>query len=99
MNFNQIIEHIHPFKHWEMMDCLNKNTLDEIAFASIPDGERAYDGTRAADHSGKGKDGRLRLFITKDNCKHFPNLTKVISVLQEFETSQKISRILNKNLS
>jgi len=99
MNFNQISEHAFPFKHWEMIDCLDKKTLDEISFASIPDGERAYDGTRAADHSGEGIDGKLRLFITKDNCKYFPNLTKVINKLQEFDTSQKISKILNKDLS
>ena len=30
MNFNQIIEHTYPFQHWEMIDCLDKNTLDEI---------------------------------------------------------------------
>jgi hypothetical protein len=82
-----------------MIDCLDNNTLDEISFSSIPDGERSYDGTRAADHSGDGKDGKLRLFITKDNCKHFPYLTKVINTLQEFATSQKISKILNKDLS
>ena len=99
MNFNQIIEHNYPFQHWEIIDCLDKKTLDEISFASIPDGERAYDGTRAADHSGEGKDGKLRLFITKDNAKSFPQLTKVINTLQEFETSQQISKILNKDLS
>ena len=27
--------------------------------------QRAYDGTRAADHTGQGIDGKLRLFITK----------------------------------
>ena len=68
-------------------------------FSSIPAGERDYDGTRAADHSGDGKDGKLRLFITKDNCKHFPYLTKVINTFQEFATSQKISKILNKDMS
>ena len=99
MNFNQIIEQTSPFQYWEMSDCLDKNTLDEISFASIPDGERAYDGTRAADHTGEGQDGKLRLFITKDNCIHFPHLTKVINTLQEFSISQKISKILNKDLS
>jgi len=99
MNFNQIIEHTYPFQHWEMINCLDKNTLDEISFSSILDGERAYDGTRAADHSGDGKDGKLRLFITKDNCKHFPYLTKTINTLQEFASSQKISKLLNKDLS
>ena len=41
-----------------------------------------YDGTRAADHTGQGVDGKLRLFITKNNCQNFPYLTKLIQSLQ-----------------
>ena len=35
---------------------------------------REYDGTRAADHTGKGVDGKLRLFVDKNNCQIFPKL-------------------------
>ena len=53
----------------------------EISFSKIPSGDRAYDGTRAADHTGKGLDGKLRLFITKNNSRNFPYLTKLIKSL------------------
>ena len=63
MNLDNIIEHIDPFQHWEVINCLNKETLHELSYANIPGGDRAYDGTRAADHTGEGLDGKLRLFI------------------------------------
>ena len=58
-----------------------------------------YDGTRAADHTGQGIDGKLRLFITKNNCQNFPNLTKLIQSLQSIEMVNKISKIIDKDLS
>ena len=93
------IEHLKPFKHWELKNCLDDETINEIVHTSIPFGQRAYDGTRAADNSGKGIDGKLRLFITKDNYKDFPYLTKVINELQRKTNYQKISNILKKDLS
>ena len=99
MNLNQIIEFPVPFQHWEFSNCLNDSTLEEIVHASIPSGERAYDGTRAADHSGAGVDGKLRLFVTEQNSKYFPNLTNIINELQSKPLQQKISKFLNKNLS
>ena len=71
MNLNEIIEHTSPFKHWEFQNILDNDALNEISYSNIPDGNRVYDGTRAADHSGKGVDGKLRLFITKENNHHF----------------------------
>ena len=71
-----------PFNHWQFSECLDENALNEISFSEIPVGKRAYDGTRAADHTGEGVDGKLRLFITKDNHKNFPHLTKLINSLQ-----------------
>ena len=99
MNLDKIIKHTNPFTHWELIDCFNKDTLNEISYSQIPGGERQYDGTRAADYTGNGIDGKLRLFITKENSNLFPNLTKVINLFQEKETLEKISKILNKNLS
>ena len=99
MILNNINEDSHPFQHWEVTDCLNNEALDEISFSQIPHGERAYDGTRAADHSGEGIDGKLRLFITKQNNKFFPELTKVINFLQKKDTVEKIASKLKKNLS
>jgi len=96
---DNINENLNPFRHWEIANCLDNKSLDEISFANIPDGERAYDGTRAADHTGAGIDGKLRLFISKSNNNFFPKLTQVIKFLQKKETTNKISKILNKDLS
>ena len=99
MNLNQTTEHSSPYRHWEFYNCLNDLTLAEIVDATVPEGKRAYDGTRAADHSGQGIDGRLRLFIIKENSKKFPYLTKLINELQSKDCHRKISEFLNKDLS
>ena len=99
MNFKNIIEHKNPFKYWELNNCLDKESMDEISFSNIPNGNRSYDGTRAADHTGEGVDGKLRLFITKENSHFFPNLLKTINYLQNKDTIKKISELLNKDLS
>ncbi len=88
-----------PFKHWEISDCLNNEALKEISHSQIPDGNRAYDGTRAADHTGKGIDGKLRLFLDLSNFNSFPNLTKVINKLQKKEIYQNIGNLIEKDLS
>ena len=98
MNLDNTLECSYPFKHWELSECLDNETLNEISFAQIPDGERTYDGTRAADHTGKGVDGKLRLFVDKNNCQNFPNLTKLINKLQG-SLASKISLLLHKDLS
>ena len=98
MNLNNILEQKNPFHHWELNDCLDKEALNEISYAEIPGGERAYDGTRAADYTGAGLDGKLRLFVTKSNATFFPNLTKIINDLQSKNIVQQISKILNKDL-
>ena len=99
MNLDNLSSSDYPFKHWEMSNCLDKNTLNEISFSSIPDGNRAYDGTRAADHTGEGLDGKLRLFIDLNNSKSYPNLAKVINELQKVNTYKKIGNLINKDLS
>ena len=98
MNLDNTLECLYPFKHWTLSECLDNETLNEISFTQIPDGERAYDGTRAADHTGKGVDGKLRLFVDKNNCQNFPNLTKLISKFQG-SVASKISLLLHKDLS
>ena len=98
MNLDNTLECSHPFKDWELSECLDIETLNEISFAQILDGERAYDGTRAADHTGKGVDGKLRLFIDKNNYQNFPNLTKLINKFQG-SLASKISLLLHKDLS
>ena len=99
MNLNNIIHSDFPFNHWQFNDCLDELTLNEISFSKIPSGDRAYDGTRAADHTGHGIDGKLRLFITKENKLDFPHLTKLINSLQNVNVVNQISKLINKDLS
>ena len=99
MNLDKIIQHSSPFQHWEIFDCLDSNTQNEISFSQIPEGDRAYDGTRAADHTGHGVDGKLRLFIDSNNYKSYPCLTSVINKLQKREVYRIIGNLINKDLS
>ena len=99
MNLDNIVEYPYPFQHWEFSECLDNETLNEIFFAQIPTGKRAYDGTRAADHTGKGIDSKLRVFVDKKNCQNFPHLSKLINTLQNSSACNKISRLLRKDLS
>ena len=48
MNLENLSSADYPFKHWEISSCLDSGTLNEISYSNIPDGDRAYDGTRAA---------------------------------------------------
>ena len=99
MNLENLAHADYPFNHWVFNNCLEKGALDEISFSNIPSGDRMYDGTRAADHTGQGVDGKLRLFLTKNNCQSFPYLTKLIQSLQSKEMVNKISKIIDKDLS
>ena len=99
MNLDKLSSADYPFKHWEISNCLDANALDEISYSNLPNGNRAYDGTRAADHTGQGVDGKLRLFLDLQNRSSFPYLTKVIKELQTKEIYQKIGNLINKDLS
>ena len=99
MNLSNITHEKYPFKHWIFNNCLDKDTLDEISYSDLPSGDRAYDGTRAADHTGKGLDGKLRLFVDKNNCNNFPNLKNLINSLQSSNLVNQISNLINKDLS
>ena len=99
MNLDKLVSSDFPFKHWEISNCLDENALNEISYSNIPDGDRAYDGTRAADYTGQGVDGKLRLFITQSNSDLYPYLTKVINELQKKDNYKKIGRLIGKDLS
>ncbi len=99
MNLENLTHADFPFNHWVFSNCLEEGALDEISYSNIPSGDRMYDGTRAADYTGQGVDGKLRLFITKNNCQNFPYLTKLIQSLQSKKMVNKISKIIDKDLS
>jgi len=108
---NHSNEHNDPFKHWELNEPLSNEAIQEIINADIPnvvEYNLIYDGTRAIDGGGAefregiasgGKAIKFRCFVTKDNAEQFPELVKLINELQSKETHQKISQLINKDLS
>jgi len=100
-----------PFKHWELNNPLSSVAIQEIIEADIPNVEEhnlSYDGTRAIDGGAAefregiasgGKAIKFRCFVTKNNAKQFPSLIKFINELQSKETHQKISQLIDKDLS
>ena len=100
-----------PFEHWELNKPLTDGQINEIINAEIDnpiDHNLNYDGTRAID-GGEGQfregitDGgkalKFRCFITKENSNNFPNLTKFINELQNKNTYENISKLIDKDLS
>ena len=100
-----------PFEHWELNKPLTDGQINEIINAEIDnpiDHDLNYDGTRAID-GGEGQfregitDGgkalKFRCFITKENSNNFPNLTKFINELQNKNTYENISKLIDKDLS
>ena len=100
-----------PFKHWELNKPLTDGQINEIINAEIDnpiEHDLNYDGTRAID-GGEGQfregitDGgkalKFRCFITKENSNNFPNLTKFINELQNKNTHENISKLIDKDLS
>ena len=100
-----------PFKHWELNEPLSVDAIKEIINADIANPNEhklEYDGTRAIDGGeGKFREGitsggkalKFRCFVTKENSKDFPGLTKFIEELRQKETHQKISNMVGKDLS
>ena len=108
---NNSKEHDDPFKHWELNEPLSEEAIQEIIKADIPnaiDHNLSYDGTRAIDGGAPefregiasgGKAIKFRCFVTKDNAEQFPGLVKLINELQSKKTHEKISQLINKDLS
>jgi len=89
----------HPFKHWEIDKPLDEKTIEEINSVLIPEGRHEYDGTRAADYTGGGVDGKLRVFINKNNTNSYPKLTGLIKTLQSKDCQSILSSYLKKDLN
>ena len=108
---NQSKKYENPFSHWELNKPLTELQINEIINADIAnpvEHNLSYDGTRAID-GGEGKfrkgisDGgqalKFRCFITKNNFNYFPGLTNLIKELQNKQTYEKISNLIEKDLS
>ena len=100
-----------PFKHFEINQPLTNEAIKEISNAEIADPKKEnldYDGTRALDggdgafRSGikeGGKAKKIRCYVTKDNTKEFPHLTKFIEELRSPKVYKKIGSFIGKDLS
>ena len=108
---NNSKEESFPFKHWELNKPLSDEAIQEIInadIANVVEHNLKYDGTRAIDGGAaefrkgivSGGDAiKFRCFITKNNAEQFPSLVKFINELQSKETRQKISELIDKDLS
>ena len=100
-----------PFKHWAVNQPLTELAIKEICNADIADPIKQgikYDGTRAiVGGEGKFREGiktggkakKYRRFITQENSKNFPELTKFINELTSKDVYQYISGLIKKDLS
>jgi len=100
-----------PFIHWELNEPLTEEQVNEIVNADIanPVSEGInYDGTRAIDGGeGKFREGiksggkakKYRCFVTKENSKNFPELSKFINELCSKTVYQYIGKLIKKDLS
>ena len=108
---NKSKEHSEPFQHWELNEPLSSQAINEINTADIvnvAEHNLSYDGTRAIDGGAAefregiasgGKAIKFRCFVTKENANEFPELVKFINDLRSKETHQKVSKLINKDLS
>ena len=95
---NNVTTCTNPFLHWEIDKPLDQPTIEEIDAVKIPKGKHAYDGTRAADHTGGGIDNKLRIFIEKENSSQYKLLTSLIETLQGKDCQEIVSNYLGKDL-
>ena len=81
---NQSKKYEFPFEHYEYLNALTNEAIEEIVKADIPDLSKHnlnYDGTRAIDggaaefregDSSGGKAIKFRCFVTKENASQYP---------------------------
>jgi len=87
-----------PWRHWEIEGPLSEAMVAEVAATDVPEGERAYDGTRAADNGGGGVDAALRCYVTPDNVAEFPALSGLIDELRDIDTVDFVERMIERPL-
>ena len=95
---NNITSFADPFSHWEISSPLSPSMIDEIQNVKISDSPRSFDGTRAADAGGDGIDGKLRVFLEKDNSHILTNGMELIQDLRDKEVIGSIQEKIKKDL-
>ena len=96
---NKINSYSDPFPHWELENPLSEELIDELQNVKISDAQRAFDGTRAADAGGDDLDGKLRVFLEKDNSDLLPNGMELINDLRDKDIIDSIQEKIQKDLS
>ncbi len=95
---NKISSYSDPFPHWELDQPFSDEMIDEIKEVNISDAPRSFDGTRAADAGGEGIDGKLRVFLEKDNMNLLPKGMELIEDLKNKEVIDSIQEKIKKDL-
>ncbi|MFP6765272.1 MAG: hypothetical protein VB858_16710 [Planctomycetaceae bacterium] len=88
-----------PYSHWMVDRPFSADMVAEVAAAPIPMGQRAYDGTRAADDGGGGVDGKLRRYIDRENVREHPAMGKLIDEMMAPETILQFERMIQRDLT
>ena len=96
---NKINSYSDPFPHWELENPLSEQMIDELQNIKISEVPRAFDGTRAADAGGDDLDGKLRVFLEKDNSDLLPNGMELINDLRDKDIIDSIQEKIQKDLS
>ena len=89
----------YPFDHWQLSEPFSDDLIQELSEVNISKSPRSYDGTRAADAGGEGVDGKLRVYLEKDNMHKLPYGLKLIEDLRDKEVIEKIQNYISKDLS
>lgn len=87
-----------PFRHWIIEAALSPEMVAEIGATGVPEGRRAYDGTRAADHGGGGLDAALRCYVTPENIGAFPALKGLVGELLDIDTIAYVGQLIERDL-
>ncbi|MDA1284447.1 MAG: hypothetical protein O3C61_05925 [Proteobacteria bacterium] len=89
----------YPFNHWQIDKPLTESMVKELMNVNISDAPRSFDGTRAADGGGDGKDGKLRVFLEFDNAHLLPEGHQLIEDLRDKDVIAKIEENIKKKVS
>ena len=80
-----------PWDHFIIQDVLTDKQIDEIRNATVTRDGVLHDGTRSGYKKGVEKQNhKLREYITRDNYKKYPELTKWIYAVLQHNTSYVI---------
>jgi len=88
-----------PYTHWLVNRPFSAEMVAEVAATPIPSGQRAHDGTRAADDGGGGIDGKLRRYITRENVNEHPAMGQLIAEMMAPETILEFERMIQRDLT